>query len=274
MSSLIQSPDPGVFLDVPAHEYHSWKLASNSMLSILKRSPAHMKAYRDCPPPPSDAMELGDAIHMAILQPLLFLDRFEVAPEQISNKNTNAWKEFEAKAVSQGKVALKASQGRQIEAVASQVRAHPTVSKLISHPNAVEVSAVFDLHDVRCKMRCDLLNDKFATILDLKSTTDASRDSFIRSVANYGYFRQAAMYIDGWRAIGKEYKRFVLIAIEKDPPYGVAIYRLTDDFIDAGRVELKKLLSLYAECERTNVWPSYPLEVQELAAPAWLKEAA
>jgi len=265
-----KTPDIGVYLDVPAVDYHSWKLASYSSLNLLAKSPAHLAYVRENPDVQTPAQVVGEAIHMAVLQPLLFPLRFLISPAM--TKASKVYKDLVAE--NPGLTVLTHDEAVHIEKVATAVRAHPTVSKLLSHPNGIEVSGVFELAGVRCKMRCDLINERFSTVLDLKTTTDASEKAFLRSIVNYGYHRQAAMYLDGWAALGKPYQHFLIISIEKEPPHGIALYRLSNAFIEQGRKELRQLLTTYADCEKSDKWPSYPATVTELNPPKWLREAA
>ena len=43
--------------------------------------------------------------------------------------------------------------------------------------------------------------------------------------------RQAAMYLDGWSALGRNYEHFVFICVEKEPPFAVALYRPKHNYI-------------------------------------------
>ena len=71
---------------------------TNSMLSKLsEKSPAHFKYWLDNKPEPTAAMQLGSAIHSAILTPLEFTKNYVVAPD--IDKRTKAGKEAWAKFV-------------------------------------------------------------------------------------------------------------------------------------------------------------------------------
>ena len=103
-----------------------------------------------------------------------------------------------------------------------------------------EVAMVWEdsLSSVRCKGKVDILNGN--TIVDIKTTQDASFEAFRRSAYKYGYNRQAAFYLDGFGA-----KEFVFIVIEKKAPYNIGVYHCSDDFIESGRDEYSSLLMDY-----------------------------
>ena len=61
------------------------------------------------------------------------------------------------------------------------------------------------------------------------------------------------------------------MAVEKEPPYGVAVYHLAEEALQAGSEELHPLLVQWAQCERSGQWPGYPTEVRPITLPpyAW-----
>jgi hypothetical protein len=91
---------------------------------------------------------------------------------------------------------------------------------------------------------------------DLKTTQDASV-AFEDSILKYGYHRQAAWYLDAANAAGLGLKEFVLIAVEKDAPFGVQTFALDDSLIAKGRAENRASLALFAECKTSGNWPGY-----------------
>jgi len=120
-----------------------------------------------------------------------------------------------------------------------------------------------------CKGRFDEIGRRAGVIVDLKTTRDASREAFSRAIYTIGYYIQAAHYIAGAKALGIDADRFGIIAVEKDPPYAVAIYEVSGAALYDGERERRKLLELYAQCEESGEWPGYPQEVVEIDLPVW-----
>jgi hypothetical protein len=153
------------------------------------------------------------------------------------------------------------------------VNRHASASRLLSGAGDVELSLVWEQDglDVLCKGRLDRLSPGIAggAIVDIKTTRDASPREFERAIFTHGYHRQAAFYLDGARAHGIPAKHFVIIAVEKEPPYAVAVYRVSEGAIDAGQEQLRVLLAKYAECEQKDEWPAYPDVVRDIALPDW-----
>jgi exodeoxyribonuclease VIII len=96
--------------------------------------------------------------------------------------------------------------------------------------------------------------------VDLKTTDDASPSAFAYSVKKYRYHVQAAMYCD---AVGP-CEGFILIAIEKTPPYMVAVYYLNEADIQHGREEYLQDVELWKACNEANNWPQFSGEIMEL----------
>ena len=103
-----------------------------------------------------------------------------------------------------------------------------------------EVPMVWEdsLSSIKCKGKVDIINNN--TIVDIKTTQDASFEGFRRSAYKYGYNRQASYYLDGFGA-----KEFIFVVIEKKAPYNIGVYHCSDDFIDSGRKEYSDLLMKY-----------------------------
>ena len=66
-------------------------------------------------------------------------------------------------------------------------------------------------------------------IVDIKTTQDGSPQGFGRSVINYGYHLQAAIYRE---MTGVD--DYFIIAIENSSPYNVCIYKLSQGYLDKG----------------------------------------
>jgi hypothetical protein len=117
--------------------------------------------------------------------------------------------------------------------------------------------------------RCEVGGMPF--IADLKSCADASEEGFSRACANYNYDIQAAWYLDGINTVQEEvfYRDFLFIAVEKTPPYLVAVYRASEDMVSMGRQKIKPLVDLYAKCLKEDHWPGYEDMVKDLYLPRW-----
>ncbi len=73
--------EPGIYTNVPAEEYFGWEAMNRSTLEHAGRSMLHLHAAMTTPAESSDAMDLGTALHCAVLEPDAFSRRYVVAPK-------------------------------------------------------------------------------------------------------------------------------------------------------------------------------------------------
>lgn len=254
-------------------EYHARPEVSKSGLDQVRRSPLHYWSRYLNPDraiePPTPAMILGSALHARVLEPHLFADEYIVAPEGIDRRTKEGklrWADFEAEA--EGRTVLKVEDAAQIEAMAAAVHRHPAASLVLRLPGKCEQSYFWkdEASGEQCKCRPDWHSDDRRIIADVKTTEDASPKGFAKSVIKYRYHVQAAFYSQG---IGAE--QFLFIAVEKKPPYAVAVYATPPELIERGQSESAEDLRLLATCRATNKWPGYGDEIQALTLPAWLE---
>ena len=263
-------PAPGLYEDIPTELYFSWKAASQSELCTLRDgTPAHLFARWEGEDKDTPAKILGRAIHTATLQPDLFEGQYARGPE-------GDWRTKEAKAqlniirsgLPQGTV-LKPEQYDKIRRIREAVRNHPIARGVLD--GEAERSAVWidPKTKLSCKARFDDISRSTGCVVDLKTTMSAHPDVFPRCIYNYGYYIQAAHYVHGAHLCGLDVENFVIVAVEKDPPYAVCVYRVRDDALQAGRDEREALLDVYAGCAKANHWPSYPERVQDVTLNPW-----
>lgn len=260
----------GQVLDLDEQLYRAHPAISNSGLSLINQNPAKYKhsVLERQAAEPTAAMRLGSAFDCALLTPAVFERTYTVAPEGI-RRNSKAWDEFEAGAV--GRTIIKSDEHAQVVGMRAAVMRHLVAGQVLSDGNA-QVSLFWDDPNtgVQCKGRLDYMR-KDGIIIDVKTTGDggAAPDVFQRTAFSLGYHRQAAFYTDGAALCGLHSPAFMFIVVEREPPYGVALYAMDSEFIELGRQAYRPDLDLYAQCLRESRWPGYTQDIQHLVAPAW-----
>jgi hypothetical protein len=266
----------GLHYDLPIEQYHSdTESVSKSGLDAIERSPWHYWALNLAPErpviEPTAAMFAGTLAHCAILEPNEFDKRYVVGPDV--DHRTKAWKDWLG-TLPPGREAIGADQHAVAKAQAASFHAHPELALALSDGRA-EVSArwVDEETGVLCRCRPDWVwpvGEDGVVIVDLKTCPDASPKGFARSVAQWRYHVQAAMYVDGFEAAsGLSVHAFVFGAVENRYPFGAAAFTLFEQDIEFGRRVYRRNLALYARCKKTNTWPGYPDVVQEIGLPRW-----
>jgi len=251
-------------------QYLAAKGVSASMLKVIREStPLHLWWQMQNPPEPTPAQEFGTLVHAAILTPDSLL--FHVKPRDLDMR-TKAGKEWAA--THQDKPAVSADDAASIDAMKTAVHRHKTASRLLKNAEYERSLFVNDSHGTLRKLRPDVLPKAGNILPDLKTCESAADEDFARSIATYGYFCQAAYYIDGCKLAGREFEMFAFIAVEKRPPYAVAVYTLDDTALSLGRSLYQRDLTIYRECLASNHWPGYSEDPMWIGLPPWMQKEA
>lgn len=258
MATTMTAPEPGIYENVDFDTYLSWPYASQTVLKAGKKSMLHMHHAMTERIEPTDDMKLGTALHVAFLEP-------ERMPERVvlwegPRRAGAEWESF--KLANAGKVILTKGFHDKLCGMVGAMRKHPEVRRWMSRIESVEVSGVRDLLGVRCKGRTDALSDD--PIIDLKKVATADPHLFANAIVEYGYHIQAAAYL---RIFDR--RRFILMAVESEPPYDVVPYELDRETLMRGDRELNQLLSAYAECKKSGRYPGRSDTPKTIGLPEW-----
>jgi|TARA_R110000787_G_scaffold114213_1_gene223895 exodeoxyribonuclease VIII len=258
--------------------YHARTELSNSMMTKLLKSPAHLRYYLDNDQEPTPAMILGTQVHTMLLEP--GDADFVKAPKDRRTKEGKA-QYAELLETYPASSIIKSDTYDQIEGMVDSVLANASASSLLRSAQAdghIEESVFYTdpITQVSCKARIDAVPGKSSCLykdclVDFKTTIDASPEAFAKSVFNFGYHRQAAHYLSCWNNTHPDDPRetFIIIACEKTPPYAVAVYELDNGSVEMGAYEVARLKELYAECVATDTWDAYGNTVHTLELPSW-----
>jgi excisionase family DNA binding protein len=251
-------------------DYHgSDELSRSTASDLTTTSPAKVRYERDNPLTYKGVpLIMGGCFHGMVLEPECLDEEYAVKPTEIDGKSplTKHYKEEFAGMQMERPDAqwLKADDWETCKGMAYAVLDNPVYTHYASDIDAIaEGTGHFDYNGAKCKVRPDLYTSD-GTIIDLKSTMDASEAGFRKSVRNFSYAFQACWYLEAMRALGLPAKQFVFIAVDKVAPFGVASYTLTESEIDRQKPRMQKACEIWATCMETGVWPGYPEEVVTL----------
>jgi len=264
----------GYFSGISSEEYHNGPLStavSSTGVRDALVTAAHYFARnveRKAQRKETPAMRFGTLVHSALLEPHDFMKRAAVQPDFGDCRSTknraekNDWLTENA-----GRLIVTAEEYERLSAMIEAVWKQPNVKALVSGGHA-EASGYFrHPNGIHCRTRPDYL--KPGMIVDLKTTSDASYAGFQKSVANYGYHVQAAMYLMGHKIMESETAEFVFLAVESEYPHALAAYRLDPEAIAKGTSQMELAIERIAECMKTRIWPGHPEGVQLMCLPAW-----
>ena len=260
----------GFYLNLSFEEYLNQHHVSQTVLKAVKKSPAHAqyKLLEEVEQTP--AMQKGTALHDKILRPDFFNMNYVIVN---GDGRTAAVKQAKADAEAAGKTVLTRAEADEVISISEKVKSKEAANKLISNATYTELSIFWKdkLHGVDCKARLDGYLEELGIVFDIKTTRDASEDEFNRSIIQYGYHVQAAYYLRGLRALGKPANAFIVIAVETQAPFEVAIYDLIE-WEGLGDLELGAMLQTYAKCLQTQNFPGYSEQVTVIKPPKWAQD--
>lgn len=267
----MQIEPPMLVLDMPSSVYHIMPDSiSKSGLDRIALSPAHYR-YRE-PSEPSRAMVIGSAIHAALLQPELY----EVEYLRLREVKVRTAAEYKAAAKEWpggGDYVLTGPESAHIDGMQACVMADTHARALLTGDGYREASLFVrdPITGVCVRVRYDFMPADFSRpIVDLKKTRDCRSDAFVRSVANYRYHVQAALYVDAWQWATGETRPFVMLAIEETLPHALKPYLMGSESLALGRKLYRENLATYAECVQSKYWPAYNTEPETLELPDWV----
>lgn len=249
---------------------------SKSGLDLVNKSPAHyLHRYKtETKRERKKHFDIGTAAHTFILEPHLIDTDLAVIPDYAPKRPTKSqlqavapsdkaklsidfWQHFDNEHAE--KAHINTTDLIDVKGMRDAVHTHPAASMLLAEGQAEYIHTWTDKKTgVPMKMRADWLTSK-NIIVDVKTTDDASPKAFARSAFKWRYDVQAAVYLDGLQL-----ENFVFIAVEKKPPYAVAVYYATPEMVNAGREKYMQNLQTFAGCLSTGVFPAYSDNIEPL----------
>ena len=230
-------------------DYYEIEAVSASLLkAVVKQSPAHAE-HRMTSFEPTANMKLGTAFHAAILEGEEYDDLIAVSPHV--DRRTKAGKEAYAKFLEGvgDRTVITHDQSLLVDAMQKNCLAHPQVTALLKKCYAYEFQTEFEFDGSKCKALIDACDDT-GTVVDIKTTQDASPEAFMKQSANLLYHMQMAWYANALGVHPSEANAYI-IAVENTAPHAVAVYKLSTEAMVTGW-ELC--------CQAVKDWKAYKLD--------------
>lgn len=262
------TPEPGIYYGIPFADYQRWDAINPSKLKLLiSDSPKAMWWAALHGKETTGAMELGGAVHAAVLEPDTFDSRFAFYPGPV--RRGKSYDEFCD--ANPGKVVLTIGDRHNCGLIAEAVRGHASSAELISGDGAAEVSVVWRDKGtgLMCKGRIDWLPRDCSRLVDLKTTRDPKPMAFTRQSYNLLYHVSLAAYMVGLSQFVDAPGSAHIIAVGNQPPHDCIRYDLGDALIRRGRDEWHTGLQRAKWCMDHNDWPGFAAEPYPLELPSW-----
>lgn len=243
--------------DISNEEYHGGPGLSNSGISLLLDCPLrYWDKYLNPDKPEQEttpALRFGTMVHTFLLEHEEFYKRYYVVPK--TRKGTKAYEELVSAA--SGREIISDEEEKILINILKSVSEHKIAKQLLNNGRAEQSIYWNDAQTgVLCKARPDYMTTDY--IVDVKTTRCASWAEFGKSIGSYGYHRQAAVALDAMEAIsGIRHTNFLNLCVETERPYIVSVFVMDNAAIDQGRMEYKRGLEIFKQCQETNIWPAY-----------------
>lgn len=267
--------------------YHADPASAPSLSStlarlILAKSPlhawtAHPRLNPAWEPVEKKTFDIGRAAHRAVLgrgsDYVAYPVEYLASNGAASTKEAKAWAEEQR---AEGRTPLKSDEVDLVGSMADAVQRQLAAMGIKLDPARSEMAALAEIDGVWCRAMIDNAPlDPRHPLYDLKSTTDASPEALAKTVAAYGYDVQAAHYLAVWKAATGEDRKFRIIFVEKEAPYGVSVAELyrkpgdEADWFDHADALARDARRIWGECLQSGQWPCYPARVAVIGAPGW-----
>ena len=234
---------------------------SSTGLRKLRKSPEHFHAWArgDFAEKDEDHFRYGRAVHLFLLEPQSFMDRYVIQPDfgdMRSSKNRerrDAWRGD----LPTNAVVLTEEEHDSLLWIFENVSKHQQIGNMLKNGQP-EMTGHWQHKGtgVNLKIRPDYVTevDGALHVIDLKTTRTTGEALFRRVIEDYDYPLQLALYHDGVAQItGKKMDSPAIISIEKTPPYSVALWWI-EPYLEKARERYSKALERFVECKTQDKW--------------------
>lgn len=243
-------------------EYRQHQALSYSKLKAYLKSPLHGLTQQQ--PTESAAMRFGSAVDLALKGELQ-----DVIVNPFEDGRTKAAKDF--KAENAGKLILTQAEMDKVLHCVASVKSHPAVKALNLEMLDSDKPMFGEIEGIAMKGLPDWSFGE--TLIDLKTTSGmVSASEFSKTVDNFHYDLQAAVYCELAKQAGESNPSFFWIVVESDHPFDVAVYKATERIMTVGQAKLRLALSNVRKAQEGAFLGTAEF-MQELDMPPWYGKA-
>lgn len=273
---------PGIYEGLNYDEYAAIPAMNFSRLRKFVNTAAHALFYMDHPQPETKALRFGHLMHAVLLEPHKVDENFIVAPKVDGRTKKGKAVKLEYEQLAKGRTIVNDEEMEVCINIRANIGQHPTARELLFGPRGGnELSVVW--HDtvtgILCKARYDRVGAMAsqAVLADAKSSAKVvSLRNWQRSCYDFGYYEQAAMYLEGAQALfplqeGQD-RKFIWVAVEKDPPNLIRLFEADYDALQFGYQQFRDHLDKYAACAQDGEYPGWDEGIEIAGLPPWAQK--
>lgn len=286
----------GIYDNINIDDYHNDReyLSASSLKEAVKSS-AHLRYYLDEPEHERKLhLDFGNAFELALMDVMnnvnefdkycaIFKESEKPNPNQTFSQSDNKkWKEsFFTE--NNGKYIIPETGTDSMSIMEKMLEScwkDATIQGLLKNTDYQKTIFWTDKETgLKLKTRPDLCKVNKSVIIDLKTTKDASPESFPKDAAKYNYPLQATMQIEGAEQSGliNHVDAYYWIAIEKTAPYNAQIYHFPREDWEWSKLMFKNVLAKVKKAMDSNKWLGYSERsngshgILDLELPMWYK---
>jgi len=259
---------PGIYENIPHDVYRGWHAMNYSRLKTLDKSVDEFVYEMQFERKASDAMILGSAVDTLVHEPHLFDDAFAVMPDvNLRTKDGKAARDAFVEAAG-GRTVIDSGAHQTAMLIANAVKEHSVSASFLANGKP-QVCVVWHDAETRilCKARLDwLMPNRISDLKVVGRGVDA--DDFARSMIDFGYHIQAALYSDGLAAVTGKHLPFTFVVASSSPPHRVKVYEVEPETLAAGRYCYRRALHTYQACKNSGRWRDTEC-LETIQLPTW-----
>lgn len=258
------------YIGMPNEIYHASAGDSKSSIDVFHKDPYkyfHRKQKAQTRP-----MQLGSAIHCAMLEPEVFATEYMMLPE-LKDRRQAEYKQA-VKSFGEGKVFTNAD-CEKISGMQKAIWNNEEAARYLKADGYTELSGFTTDSETGLLIRHRF--DKLAIIdgkyyaVDLKKTTDVDDYALSKKIWDYRYHAQDVIYSDGFKQItGEDLAGFIFIFIEEEYPHKIAIKELCDLSRKIARDEVRMDLNSLAEYKAGKITAHNNSSCEIISLPEWV----
>jgi len=266
-----------IHADMSEQGYRALPGVSGTQVKTLLTSPAMIGV----PVTVTDAMRLGTAFHAALLEDWRGVAVISEVTKNAGKSNTEtiecrAWTLTDAQqqrdaAIAEGLTPIHLGEQETILAMLAAVRSHPDAGPIFTANGQAEVSLTWEVDGVPCKGRIDWLAGRVYDVKSIGGVSGDFEDACQKAIGDWGTHGQQMHYASGVLANNLIAKGSpVLVYVERDFPYRVAVIELSDFDAQQGLEMCREAYRRWADCTAAGVWPTgSPEGVRKSRIPQW-----
>jgi len=256
---------------VSAARYHADDLASepslsNSIESPLKAWHSHPRLNPNYRAEEDGKFDVGTAAHALLLEGVnkMHVCHFDDWRKKVAQEQRDEARQMQKLPI----LARHADAVLEMIGVATTFIGKSEIAEYWQEADS-ELTGLWQEDDIWLRCRFDRLAKNMNCIIDYKSTTDASPETFSRQIVRMGYHWQDAFYRRGARALGSRHPKFIFLAQSVEAPYECTLHGCDPALQEIADAEVEDAIQIWRDCIGSGKWPSYGGRIHWATPATW-----